>query len=55
DAPAVVDGSAVGAGDAFLAGVIRALDDEADAPDVLRHGVAVGTAALVGEGAELVS
>ena len=54
EAPLVVEGSAVGAGDAFLAAVIGALDEGAEAPHVLRRGVAAGTAALLGEGLELI-
>lgn len=53
--PAIAaEGSAVGAGDAFLAAAILSLEDGADAPDVLRHAVAAGTAALLGTGTDLI-
>ncbi|MGK7313075.1 MAG: 1-phosphofructokinase family hexose kinase, partial [Candidatus Longimicrobiales bacterium M2_2A_002] len=45
--------SAVGAGDAFLAALILALDGGAATPDALADAVAAGTAVLLSEGAEL--
>ena len=53
--PAEPQGSAVGAGDAFLAAVLLALDRGEQLPDVVRHGVAAGAAALRSSGSELVS
>lgn len=47
--------SAVGAGDAFLAGLMLGLDGGAEPPEALRRGVAAGTAVLSGTGAELIS
>lgn len=46
--------SAVGAGDAFLAALLLALDGGAATPDALADAVAAGTAVLLSEGAELV-
>ena len=46
--------SAVGAGDAFLAGLILALDGGAGAPDALEAAVAAGTAVLRSIGSQLV-
>jgi 1-phosphofructokinase family hexose kinase len=51
--PAMDGGSAVGAGDAFLAGLIVALEDGAPTPDALRAAVAAGTATLLSQAAEL--
>jgi 1-phosphofructokinase len=45
--------SAVGAGDAFLAALLLALDAGAEPPDALRSAVAAGSAVLVGTGVEL--
>jgi len=53
--PADHDGSAVGAGDAFLAAVLLALDREETLPEVLRQGVAAGAAALRSTGSALVT
>lgn len=47
-------GSAVGAGDAFLAGMLVALAEGRDAPEVLGRAVAAGSAALMGEGTEMI-
>lgn len=52
-APRQADGSAVGAGDAFLAAFLLARCAGAEAPEALRAGVAAGTAVLLGRGAEL--
>jgi len=46
-------GSAVGAGDAFLAAVLMTLDRAAAPPEVLRHGVAAGAATLQSKGGDL--
>jgi 1-phosphofructokinase family hexose kinase len=51
--PAVTAGSAVGAGDAFLAGLIIALDAGSALPDALRSAVAAGTGTLLSKGSEL--
>lgn len=53
DAPAA--GSAVGAGDVFLAALLLAREAGADPPGALRRAVAAGTAALASVGAALVS
>jgi len=53
-APPVADGSAVGAGDAFLAALLLAREAGAATPDALREAVAAGTAALLGRGTALV-
>lgn len=53
EGPHAAEGSAVGAGDAFLAGFLCARDDGADAPGALRAGVAAGGAVLLGRGAAL--
>lgn len=45
--------SAVGAGDAFLAALLLALDGGAATPDALADAVAAGTAVLLSEGADL--
>lgn len=50
----VASASAVGAGDAFLAGLVLALDGNAAAPDALRAAVAAGTAVLRSTGSALV-
>ena len=47
--------SAVGAGDAFLAALLLALDDGAEAPDALAGAVAAGTAVLLSHGDTLVA
>lgn len=47
-------GSAVGAGDAFLAGMLVALAEGRDAPEVLGRAVAAGSAALMGKGMEMI-
>jgi len=49
-APRISSGSAVGAGDAFLAAMLVALEDDAELPEALRHAVAAGTATLLGTG-----
>ncbi len=48
-------GSAVGAGDVFLAAFLLALEGGAEAPEALRRAVAAGTAALGSRGPDLVS
>jgi len=53
--PAEPHGSAVGAGDAFLAAVLLALDRREPLAEVARQGVAAGAAALKSSGNELVS
>lgn len=50
----LAEASAVGAGDAFLAALLLALDADASLPDALADAVAAGTAALLSEGAGLV-
>ncbi|HET9984042.1 MAG TPA: hexose kinase [Longimicrobiales bacterium] len=52
-APRHVGGSAVGAGDAFLAAFLLARCAGAEAPEALRAAVAAGTAVLLGRGADL--
>jgi len=52
--PTMTQGSAVGAGDAFLAGLITALESGAHIADALRSAVATGTATLLSKGAGLV-
>jgi 1-phosphofructokinase family hexose kinase len=54
-APALDDGSAVGAGDAFLAGLLLALRDGVGQGDALRRAVAAGSATLLSSGNELVT
>jgi 1-phosphofructokinase family hexose kinase len=51
--PAVPSGSAVGAGDAFLAAFLLSVDAGADAPAALRRAVAAGTAVLLSFGSDL--
>jgi 6-phosphofructokinase 2 len=51
--PARTAGSAVGAGDAFLAALLLALIDGAEAPEALLQAVAAGAAVLRGTGATL--
>lgn len=51
--PAVPSGSAVGAGDAFLAAFLLSLDGGADSPDALRRAVSAGTAVLLSRGSDL--
>lgn len=51
---ALAEGSAVGAGDAFLAALLLALDAMAPDREALVEAVAAGTATLLSEGAELV-
>jgi 6-phosphofructokinase 2 len=46
-------GSAVGAGDAFLAALLLA--ESEPTPEALRRGVAAGTAVLLGRGQDLVT
>ncbi|HEY8468877.1 MAG TPA: hexose kinase [Longimicrobiales bacterium] len=53
-APPVPDGSAVGAGDAFLAALVMELEAGAEPPDALRCAVAAGTAVLLAGGADLI-
>lgn len=54
-APAVTrPGSAVGAGDAFLAAVLLAAMDDAGPQEILRAGVSAGAASLSSEGADLI-
>lgn len=52
---ALADGSAVGAGDAFLAGLLLAVDVGAPDDEALVAGVAAGTAALLSKGTDLVT
>lgn len=52
---ALADGSAVGAGDAFLAGLLLAIEVGAPDDEALVAGVAAGTAALLSEGTDLVT
>lgn len=52
--PPIEGGSAVGAGDVFLAAAIHALDEGADPPEALRRAVAAGSATLLSEGVDLV-
>ncbi|MEJ2215435.1 MAG: hexose kinase [Gemmatimonadota bacterium] len=52
-APDVSSGSAVGAGDAFLAAMLVAFERGAEAPEGLRQAVAAGTATLLGTDAAL--
>ena len=52
-APPVRDGSAVGAGDAFLAGLLAATEGGAEPPEALRAAVAAGTATLLADGPDL--
>ncbi|MEJ2678349.1 MAG: hexose kinase [Gemmatimonadota bacterium] len=47
-APEINGGSAVGAGDAFLAALLVAFENGAEAPEALRRAVAAGTATLLG-------
>lgn len=51
--PRMAAGSAVGAGDAFLAGLLHALEAGTDLPDVLRRAAAAGSAVLLSTGAVL--
>jgi 6-phosphofructokinase 2 len=53
--PALHAGSAVGAGDAFLAALLLALQNDAPAPDALARAVAAGTATLLAHGAALLA
>jgi 6-phosphofructokinase 2 len=48
-------GSAVGAGDAFLAGLLAGLRNTTDMPAVLRHAVAAGSAVLLSTGSSLIT
>ncbi len=52
-APPVSHGSAVGAGDAFLAAMLVAFERGAEAPEALRNAVAAGTATLLSTDAAL--
>lgn len=52
-APHVSGGSAVGAGDAFLAAMLVAFERGAEAPEALRQAVAAGTATLLSTDAAL--
>lgn len=49
------EGSAVGAGDAFLAGLLLAFERGQDAGESLRHAVAAGAAVLESEGGDLLT
>jgi 6-phosphofructokinase 2 len=51
--PPVTIHSTVGAGDSMVAGMVFALSQDWQLPDVLRYGVAAGTAATLNEGTEL--
>jgi 1-phosphofructokinase family hexose kinase len=53
--PPEAHGSAVGAGDAFLAAVLLALDQGRPLPEVVRCGVAAGAAALRSAGSDLIT
>jgi 6-phosphofructokinase 2 len=48
-------GSAVGAGDAFLAGLLAALHHTSDLREALRHAVAAGSAVLLSTGTTLIA
>ena len=52
-APAIKIKSTVGAGDSMVAGIIIALQKKLSWRDVLRYGVAAGTAATMNAGTEL--
>jgi 6-phosphofructokinase 2 len=52
-APAIKIKSTVGAGDSMVAGILIALQKKLSWRDVLRYGVAAGTAATMNAGAEL--
>lgn len=54
-APAALEGSAVGAGDAFLAALLLALDRGEAAGEALRQAVAAGAAVLKSEGGDLLA
>jgi 6-phosphofructokinase 2 len=54
-APPGAEGSAVGAGDAFLAALIDALLRGQETPEALRCGVAAGTAVLASAGAAILN
>jgi 6-phosphofructokinase 2 len=54
-APAIKVKSTVGAGDSMVAGIIMALQQKQPLRDVLRYGVAAGTAATINPGTELCS
>lgn len=54
-APASSSGSAVGAGDAFLGGLLIGLDRADPLPDALMFATAVGSAALMSRGSTIVS
>lgn len=51
--PAVKQGSAVGAGDSMVAGMVLALQRGYEIEDVVRYGVAAGSAATITPGSEL--
>ncbi|HEY8483157.1 MAG TPA: hexose kinase [Longimicrobiales bacterium] len=51
--PRIREGSAVGAGDAFLAALLVALEGGAEPPEALRAGVGAGAAVLLSRGSEL--
>jgi 6-phosphofructokinase 2 len=53
--PLIASGSAVGAGDAFLAGLLVALEPGASLDGCLRAAVAAGAAALLSRGSDLIS
>jgi 6-phosphofructokinase 2 len=54
-APSLDAGSAVGAGDAFLAGLLLALRDGDVAGDALRRAVAAGSATLLTRGTDMLT
>jgi len=54
-APAIKVKSTVGAGDSMVAGIIMALQQKQPLRDVLRYGIAAGTAATINPGTELCS
>jgi 1-phosphofructokinase family hexose kinase len=53
-APPAVAGSAVGAGDAFLAGLLLGLESNAAVPEALQRATAAGSAALMSRGTSVV-
>jgi fructose-1-phosphate kinase PfkB-like protein len=54
-APAQPEGSAVGAGDAFLAALLLAVEGPCPDPEALRRAVAAGSAVLKSENGDLLT